>query len=691
VTYHVGVDTGGTFTDFVALEVGTGALRALKVPSVPADPARAVAHGLERLRDRHAITPAQVERFIFGTTVATNAILERKGGRTALIATRGTRDVLEIQRQWRHRLFDLALRRPDPLVPRRWRLEADERVAADGAAVAPLTDAEARRVAAEVAELGVESVAVALLFSFLAPAHERRIRESLARAAPGLHVSLSSDVCPEFREYERTCTTVMNAYVMPKVHGLVARLDAELAAAGLAAPLRIMQSNGGLMSGAQARVHPARTLLSGPAGGVVGAVAVAAAAGVGDVITMDMGGTSLDISLARDGRVGLSAEGRVGGFPVKIPQVDTHTIGAGGGSLARVFRGTLKVGPESAGADPGPACYGRGGTEPTSTDAAVVLGLIDPAYFLGGDVALDADAARRAIRDRIGRPLDLDDGDAALAVVRVQVAGMVSGIRAVSVEQGLDPREFALLPFGGAGALYAGLIAEEMGIARLLVPVHPSVLSALGMLMTDVKDTRVRTRIVPATDADAGAIERTYRDLEAELTAALDGDGIPADRLRLERSCDMRYHGQAYEVNVPAPGGVDLAGLVARFHAEHRRSYGQADEREPVELVNFRVTGVGIVEKARLVPRPGGSGRQPPVPKGERAVYFGREAGWRRCPVFERGGLAVDAELSGPALVEEPGATIVLYPGHRAVVDPLGNLLVAHSSLSPSRPPGGKG
>jgi N-methylhydantoinase A len=681
VTYHLGIDTGGTFTDFVALEVETGALRALKVPSVPADPARAVADGLTRLRGRHAIAPAQVERFIFGTTVATNAILERKGGRTALVATRGTRDVLEIQRQWRHRLFDLALRRPDPLVPRRWRLEADERVAADGSAVAALTDAEARRVAAEVAALGVESVAVALLFSFLAPAHERRIREALAREAPGLHVSLSSDVCPEFREYERTLTTVMNAYVMPKVNGLVARLDAELSAAGLGAPLRIMQSNGGLMSSAQARAQPARTLLSGPAGGVVGAVAVAAGAGLGDVITMDMGGTSLDISLARDGRVGLSAEGRVGGFPVKIPQVDTHTIGAGGGSLARVFRGTLKVGPESAGADPGPACYGRGGTAPTSTDAAVVLGLIDPAYFLGGEVALDADAARRAIRDRIGRPLDLDDADAALAVVRVQVAGMVSGIRAVSVEQGLDPREFALLPFGGAGALYAGLIAEEMGIARLLVPVHPGVLSALGMLMTDVKDTRVRTRIVAATDADAGAIERTYRDLEEELAAALAGDGIAPDRLRLERSCDMRYHGQAYEVNVPAPGGVDLAGLVARFHAEHRRSYGQADEREPVELVNFRVTGVGVVEKARLAPRPGVHGGQPPVPKGERAAYFGRETGWRRCPVFERDGLAVGVELAGPVLVEEPGATIVLYPGHRARVDALGNLHITTSTL----------
>ncbi|HSD77091.1 MAG TPA: hydantoinase/oxoprolinase family protein, partial [Solirubrobacteraceae bacterium] len=673
---HVGVDTGGTFTDFVALDVATGALHALKVPSVPADPARAVVHGLGRLRERAGIPPGAIDRFIFGTTVATNAILERKGGPTALVATRGTRDVLEIQRQWRHRLFDLALRRPEPLVPRRWRVEADERIAADGAAVTPLTDAEARRVAREVAALGVESVAIALLFSFVAPAHERQLRAALAREAPGLHVSLSSDVCPEFREYERTCTTAMNAYVMPKVHRLVARLEAELTAAGLAAPLRIMQSNGGLMSSAQARAEPVRTLLSGPAGGVVGAVAVAAAAGIGDVITMDMGGTSLDISLVRDGRVGLSADGRVGGFPVKIPQVDTHTIGAGGGSVARIVRGALKVGPDSAGADPGPACYGRGGTEPTSTDAAVTLGLIDPAYFLGGDLALDGDAARAAIGERIGRPLGLEPAEAALAVVRVQVASMVSGIRAVSVEQGLDPREFALLPFGGGGSLYAGLVAEEMGIGRILVPVHPSVLSALGMLMTDVKYTRVATRVLAARDADDGAVEVLFRDLETGLVHALRAEGIADDRMRLERSCDMRYHGQAYEVNVPAARGLDVAALVARFHAEHRTVYGQADEREPVELVNFRVTGVGLVPKARLAPRPAAGGPERAVPKGERRAYFGAGRGWLACPVFERPGLGAGVSLVGPALVEEPGATIVLQPGHRAVVDALGNLLV---------------
>ncbi len=369
----------------------------------------------------------------------------------------------------------------------------------------------------------------------------------------------------------------------------------------------------------------------------------------------------------------------MGGFPVKIPQVDTHTIGAGGGSIARAFRGTLKVGPESAGADPGPACYGRGGTEPTSTDAAVVLGLIDPAYFLGGDIALDPDAAARAVETGIARPLGLERAEDARAIVRVQVANMVSGIRAVSVEQGLDPREFALLPFGGAGALYAGLVAEEMGIRRLLLPVHPSVLSALGLLMTDVKYTEVRTRLVAAAAADGAALEAGYRELEARLAAALAAEGIAPARTRLERVCDMRYHGQAYEVPVPVPppgpDGLDVGALVARFHAAHRRSYGHADEREPVELVNFRVTAIGEVTKAPLGRWTGGAGGEAPSPKGERRACFGG-AGWLPCPVFERHALAAGARVTGPALVEEPGATLVLYPGHRGVVDALGNLLV---------------
>lgn len=681
---HLGIDTGGTFTDFVALDDHTGRVVTLKVPSVPEDPARAVLEGLGRLAVEAGIAGAAVGRVLFGTTVATNAVLERKGARTALLTTRGTRDVLELQRLWRPRLFDLYLQKPPPLVPRRWRFEVTERVGADGAVVVPLEDAEAVAAARRVAGAGVEAVAVCLLFAFLRPEHEHRLRAALRAHAPGIHVSLSSEVAPQFREYERTVTTVLNAYVMPKIHHLAERLEAVRAQAGVAGEIRILQSNGGLMSLDTARTRPVHTLLSGPAGGVVGALAVAQAAGLRDLITMDMGGTSLDIGLVREGRIALISEGHVGGFPVQVPQVDVHTIGAGGGSLARVVRGALRVGPESAGADPGPACYGRGGVEPTSTDAAVALGLIDPDYFLGGRIRLDPEAARRALADRVGAPLGLGVEAAAWAVVRVQVAGMVTGIRAVSVERGLDPRDFSLLPFGGAGGLYAGLVAEELGIRRLLVPLHASVLSALGMLMTDVRLTEATTRLLAAEETDPATLAALYAPLEARLRARLAAEGLGPDRVCLERSCDMRYRGQAYEINVPvAAGPMDaeaLAALVARFHAQHQALFGQSAPGEPVELVTFRVTGTGEVTKARLLPLPPGPGGEPVV-KASRRVWLG-EGRAREVPVYERAALLPGHVLTGPAVVEEPGATVVLYPGHRAVVDAYGNLDV---TLGPGR------
>ena len=674
--YYLGVDTGGTFTDFVALNARSGAITTFKVPSVPEDPARAVLAGIERLRDACGIEPSSIVRFIFGTTVATNAVLEHKGARTALVATRGTRDVIEIQRLWRSHLFDLYIRKPPPLVPRRWRFEVDERIGARGEVVTPLTDEEAARIATLIAEGGFESVAVCGLFSFLVPAHERRLRDAIAAAAPDVPISISSDVSPEFREYERATTTVMNAYVMPPIARLAGRLETMAGETGCAGQVRIMQSNGGLMSVATARRHPVRTLLSGPAGGVVGAVGVAKAAGFEDVIAMDMGGTSLDICLVRGGEIALSTEGRVGDYPVQVPQVDVHTIGAGGGSVARVIRGALKVGPESAGANPGPACYGKGGVHPTSTDAAVTLGYIDPAYFADGEMRLDVDAARHAIGERIGRPLAMDADQAALAIVRVQVAEMVIGIRAVSVERGRDPSDFALLPFGGAGSLYAGLIAEDLGIEHIFVPTEPGVLSALGMLLTDVKYTDVVTRLMDTDTASAAALDRIYESLERNLGRELDEEGLGEDAVRFERSCDMRYRGQAYEINVPVPGVAAhgrVAAMTEAFHALHRSLYGQAAEGDPVEFVNYRVTAIGEIRKPELRRRDGGAGRT--APRGVRRACFPR-VGRIETPVFERADLAPGAELSGPALVEEPGATVVLFPGHHLVVDHLGNLTV---------------
>ena len=673
---YLGVDTGGTFTDFVALNARTGEIATFKVPSVPDDPARAVLAGVERLRDRHGVDPSRIGRFVFGTTVATNAVLERKGARTALVATRGTRDVIEIQRLWRSHLFDLYIRKPPPLVPRRWRFEADERIGARGEVVIPLTDDEAARIARLIAEGGFESVAVCGLFSFLEPAHERRLRDAIAAAAPDVPVSISCEVSPEFREYERATTTVMNAYVMPRIDRLASRLETLADEVGCAARARILQSNGGLMSAATARRHPVRTLLSGPAGGVVGAVGVAKAAGLDDIIAMDMGGTSLDICLVRGGEIALSSEGRVGDHPVQVPQVDVHTIGAGGGSIARVVRGALKVGPESAGADPGPVCYGKGGVQPTSTDAAVTLGYIDPASFAGGEMRLDANAARCAIEEQIGGPLGMDADAAALAVVRVQVAEMVIGIRAVSVERGWDPRDFALLPFGGAGSLYAGLVAEDLGIGRIFVPIEPGVLSALGMLLTDVKYTDVVTRLMDSDTATAAAFERIYQELERNLHREIGGEGADVDGVRFERSCDMRYRGQAYEINVPVPAGAAdgmVGAMIRAFHERHRSLYGQAAEGDPVEFVNYRVTGVGAIRKPE--PRPLEDAPRRALPSGVRRACF-PGVGRVEVPVFERAGLAPGAGLSGPALIEEPGATVVLFPGHRLEVDRLGSLTV---------------
>ena len=674
--HYLGVDTGGTFTDFVALNARTGGIATFKVPSVPEDPARAVLAGVERLRDRHGVDPARIGRFIFGTTVATNAVLERKGARTALVATRGTRDVIEIQRLWRSHLFDLYIRKPPPLVPRRRRFEVDERIGARGEVVTALTEEEAGRIAERIAEGGFEAVAVCGLFSFLNPSHERKLRDAIVAAAPDTLVCVSCDVSPEFREYERATTTVMNAYVMPRIERLVQRMQTLVGEVGCPCQVRIMQSNGGLMSVAATRSHPVRTLLSGPAGGVVGAVGVARAAGLDDIIAMDMGGTSLDVCLVRGGEITLSTEGRVGAYPVQVPQVDVHTIGAGGGSIARVVRGALKVGPDSAGADPGPVCYGKGGVQPTSTDAAVTLGYIDPAYFAGGEMRLDVNAARHAVEERVGRPLEMDAAEAALAIVRVQVAEMVIGIRAVSVERGWDARDFALLPFGGAGALYAGLVAEELGIARIFVPIEPGVLSALGMLLTDVKYTDVVTRLMDTDTASAAAFGEIFEALERNLHRELSGEWMEADAIRFERSCDMRYRGQAYEINVPVPEDAAdrlVAAMTDAFDALHRSLYGQAAEGDPVEFVNYRVTGIGAIRKPELRPCEAGSRR--PAPKGVRRACF-PVAGWIETPVFERAGLGPGAVLSGPALIEEPGATAVLFPGHRLDVDRLGNMTI---------------
>lgn len=679
--HFLGVDTGGTFTDFVLFDRELATVHTFKIRSVPSDPAAAVETGLIRIRDELGLSISSLERFIFGTTVATNAVLERKGAPVALLTTRGMRDVLEIQRQWRQRLFDLYLQKPLPLAKRRNRLEVNERVGSEGQVIEELTDDEIERSVVELAAQQVNAVAVSFLFSFLNPDHERRVVEAIQRKLPHLAVTASSDVCPEFREYERTATTVMNAYTMPIVSTLVKRLQGVLTDFGYGGTFGIIQSNGGIMSLEKAQAHAVNTLLSGPAGGVVGATEVAGFSGVHNILGFDVGGTSTDIALIEDGRIRLTPEGGIGGYPVKVQQVGVHTIGAGGGSIAKPVLGILKVGPESAGAHPGPACYGTDGDQPTGTDAAVALGYIDPVFFVGGEITLDVNAARVAIREKIALPLDLGEDEAALAILQVQAANIVAGIRKISVEAGKDPREFTLLPFGGAGGVYAGLVAEEAGISKILFPQHPSVLSALGMLMTDVRHEAVLTRVQRLDSLDIAAVNQIFDDLHCEGTASLVKDGIESGKIHSLMSCDMRYVGQAYEINLPLPDTVrdttgNLQDLRERFDQEHRRLYGQCSPSEDVEIVGYRVSTVGQVDKAVLKllgPRSSGDLE----PRSHRNAMLDFESGWISCPVFDRSTLYPGDELTGPAIVEDSGSSFVLRRDHQFSVDSHGNLLIS--------------
>lgn len=673
--FYLGVDTGGTFTDFVLFDRTNAAIVTFKIASTPADPGAAVETGLERLARDHGVTGDNLERFVFGTTVATNAVLEGRGAPTALIATRGTRDVLEIQRQWRHRLFDLYLTKPKPLVPRRYRLELNERIDAKGNVLTPLSAPNLDETIDALTQLPVEAVAVSLLFSFLRPEHEQLTAAAIRERLPHLNVTVSSDICPEFREYERTATTVMNAYTMPKIRALVERLDSALRNFDFKGAFSVFQSNGGVMSIEKARTHPVNTLLSGPAAGVVAAAGIGRLAKIDRLIAFDVGGTSTDISLVEGGAVGLSAQGGISGYPVKVPQVRVHTIGAGGGSIARPELELLKVGPQSAGALPGPAAYGRGGTEPTSTDAAIVLGYIDPDHFFGGEITLDAGAARRAIEENVARPLNLDVDSAALAILKVQVAHIVAGIRAVSVETGKDPRNFTLMPFGGAGGLFAGAVAEEADIGRILLPPHASVLSALGMLMTDIRHDRARTHLMPLADADHESLSAIFDDLTEEANAQMAVENIANDQVRQEFSCDMRYEGQAYEINVRVENRskIEPATLRTAFDSAHERLYGQGSPNEPVEIVSFRVGVIGRVDHVALPPIDANARTEP---SRHRPVLFSADDGWIDCPVYDRSGLGAGAEIIGPAIFEDPGTSIPIMPGYTARVDDIGSVLI---------------
>ncbi|HRA30610.1 MAG TPA: hydantoinase/oxoprolinase family protein [Thermomicrobiales bacterium] len=657
----VGVDTGGTFTDFVVIDGDD--IRVHKVLSTPDSPDRAIVQGLRELGvlDRmHAL--------VHGSTVATNAVLERKGVRAGLITTSGFRDVLEIGRQTRPKLYDLRVTREEPLVPRDRRVEVIERLDERGGVMTPLDAESVTRAVQAMVDSGVRSVAVCLLFSFANPAHEEAVAAA-ARAA-GLHVSASFEVLPEFREYERTSTVVLNAYVGPLMDRYLARLE-EALPDGL--PLRIMQSNGGSISAATARREAARTLLSGPAAGVVGAAFVGGASGFSQTITFDMGGTSTDVALI-DGAVGETTDGQIGGHPTRLPTIDIHTVGAGGGSIAWFdLGGALRVGPRSAGADPGPTAYGRGGVEPTVTDANVVLGRLIPDNFLGGTMTLDVDAARAAVEtiaDRLGGSVE----EAALGIIRIANANMEAAIRVISVERGHDPRLFSLVAFGGAGPLHACELAAALRIPRVLAPATPGVLSALGMLAADVLKDYVRTVMVDAADA-ISIIEPAFAELAATGESDLAAEGIAPDLIRIERLLDLRYVGQSYELVIPYTGNFDAA--IKDFHAAHERRFGYSDPAERVQVVNVRVKARGVATPPRIArqpvldPRPATSALTLPAVFGVNGAAIRHDT-----PIYDRATLEPGHYIDGPAIVTQYDTTLVVPPGWRATNDEVGNLVI---------------
>jgi N-methylhydantoinase A/oxoprolinase/acetone carboxylase beta subunit len=672
---QIAIDIGGTFTDVIA--AGPTEMYAAKVPSSRADPAAAVEAAIRAIAAAN-IDLGAVRRFVHGTTVATNAVLTQRGARVGLLATAGFEDTLEIGRQKRSRMYDLLQPPETPafLAPRRRRIGIVERVAADGAIIEPLDEEGVRRAIVHLVERHrIEALAVSYLFSFRNPSHERRTREIAALLAPGLPVSLSCEVDPAFREYERTCVTAFDAYVRPVMSGYLQRLTGVLARAGIQAPVEMMQSRGAIASAARILERPVVSLLSGPAAGALGGAVAGMRAGWPDCVTLDMGGTSADIAVIHAGRMLPTREGRIGGYPLRVQMVDVHTIGAGGGSIAWVDAGgALRVGPDSAEAEPGPACYGRGGEAATVTDASLVLGMLAAESFAGG-IRLDRSRAEAAL-DRIAGPIGSRER-AAHGILRVCNEAMAEAIRAVTVRRGIDPRRFALIALGGAGPVHASRVAQALGMRTVVVPPRPGVLAAEGLLHAPVEEERHTTFFQPALAATACALRSTLDSLATEARAKLPRSAAVGETEYVRHAADMRYAGQSYELEVP----VDLAAAdpvaqaLQSFHAAHRAAYGRAQEQELVEFVNLRaVAGRSrpAPDRAEGLCSPGGG-----LPRARhRLVSFSPEAAPTHSPVFSRALLPAGWNTAGPTIIEQQDTTTVVYPGQRCRAHPCGALIL---------------
>ena len=658
----VGIDVGGTFTDIAVLE--DGKLTVHKLPSTPADPSLGILQGIKET----GVTSAE---FVHGSTVATNALLEGKGARTALVTTMGFEDVLEIGRQARAELYNFEMDRAPALAPWELRFGLPERIDHTGTIIEDLTQESIQTLIGLLEESKAEAVAVSFLFSFLNTVHEEMVLDALKNMKNPPYISVSSQVLPEFREFERASTVVVNAYVGHVMSRYLGELEGPLGNG-----LRIMQSSGGSITARLASEQPVRTILSGPAGGVVGAFHTAMQAGYPDIITVDMGGTSTDVSLC-PGEIKETTSANVGGYPIGVPMIDIHTVGAGGGSIARVDTGgALVVGPESAGADPGPACYGKG-NQLTVTDANLLLGRLLPDRFLGGRMTLDRDRVV-GLMQNLASQVNTDVNQTALGINRVVNANMERAIRSISLERGYDPRLFTLVPFGGAGAMHACDLAQELGIPRILVPSNPGILSALGVAIADIVKDYSRTVMLRGADLDRARLDEEFNGMEGQARVEMAGEGLAADKMVARRFLDVRYVGQSFELTVDYPSGrskADLTKLIGdSFYKAHLRRFGYADKNEPVQVVNLRLKMDVAMEKPVIEPQTPGDASPAPALIGEAEVVF--QQGTLMSPIYQREQLTCGNRISGPALVIQMDATTVVTPGWCGMVDPFGNLLL---------------
>lgn len=683
--YRVTVDTGGTFSDFVYVNESSGEVAIAKFPSTPDDPSKAILAGVNHLLAQ-GVAPDDVSYFCHGTTVGTNALLEGKGVRTGLLVTEGFRGIYETAEQSRPHgpaIFDIFYNRPPMLAPASRTAEVRERIAFDGTVVTPIDLEQLRNAVRSLRDKDIESIAVCFLFSFLAPAHEQAAKKVIEEELPGCSVSLSSDIVPQIREYYRLSTTVINAYLQPILARYVSNLDARLNGAGIATPQKyIMQSNGGMAAFAATAKKAVATVLSGPAGGIVASLQVTRTTPYRNLITFDMGGTSCDVAMIKDGEPSIASRGKIDGRDIALPMIEINTVSAGGGTIARVDRfGQLEVGPQSAGAVPGPACYMRGGTQVAITDCNLALGYLSANNFLGGGMALDLQAANRVIDETLAAPLNMDRLTAAEGVVQIIDVKMQEAIKAISTMRGHDLRDFMLLAFGGAGPLHATRIARDLCMAGVIIPPWPGVFSALGLVISDVKHDYIRSRMTQISRTTEAAVNQVFAEMAEAARDELQSEGFAGSQIRLEASLDLRYAGQGYEVTMPCAFPLDSGGLMQlrnQFDETHRQMFGHTAPDEPVEVVSWRLRGVGLVPAISL-PRTKPAG----IPlasalRETRNVRF--DGALHECPVYQREKLDTGLEFEGPAIIDQLDCTSIILPGQKAQIDEYRNIIVQTGS-----------